>query len=67
MGRLLRQPHTPRDDDCRAGARGDAPDFIVMFRLSMLDLVEGGSDWSEVVALAQAIENAGAPSEWLQP
>ena len=36
------------------------PDFIVMFRLSMLDLVEGGSDWPEVVALAQAIENAGA-------
>ena len=31
-----------------------------MFRLSMLDLVEGGSDWPEVVALAQAIEAAGA-------
>ena len=36
------------------------PDFILMFRLSMLDLVENGSDWQEVLALAQAIESAGA-------
>ena len=36
------------------------PDFIIMFRLSMLDLVQGGSDWPEVVALAQGIEAAGA-------
>ena len=36
------------------------PDFIVMFRLSMLDLVDGGSNWSEVVELARAIEAAGA-------
>ncbi len=35
-------------------------DFIVIFRLSMLDLVDGGSDWPEVVALAQAVEAAGA-------
>ena len=31
-----------------------APDFILIFRLSMLDLVQAGSDWAEVVALAQA-------------
>ena len=36
------------------------PDFIIMYRLSMLDLVEGGSTWDEVVALAKAIEAAGA-------
>jgi 2,4-dienoyl-CoA reductase (NADPH2) len=36
------------------------PDFIIIYRLSMLDLVEGGSTWDEVVALAQAIEAAGA-------
>jgi 2,4-dienoyl-CoA reductase (NADPH2) len=36
------------------------PDFIVIFRLSMLDLVEGGSSWDEVLALAKAIEAAGA-------
>jgi 2,4-dienoyl-CoA reductase (NADPH2) len=36
------------------------PNFIIIFRLSMLDLVEGGSDWDEVVALAKAIEAAGA-------
>ena len=36
------------------------PNFIIIFRLSMLDLVEGGSNWEEVVALAKAIEAAGA-------
>jgi 2,4-dienoyl-CoA reductase (NADPH2) len=35
-------------------------DFIIIFRLSMLDLVEDGSRWDEVVALAQAVEQAGA-------
>jgi 2,4-dienoyl-CoA reductase (NADPH2) len=34
--------------------------FIVIYRLSMLDLVEGGSTWDEVVALGQAVEAAGA-------
>jgi len=34
--------------------------FIIIFRLSMLDLVEGGSTWEEVVQLAKAIEKAGA-------
>ncbi|MBT8218323.1 MAG: FAD-dependent oxidoreductase, partial [Bacteroidia bacterium] len=36
------------------------PDFIIIYRLSMLDLVEGGSTWEEVVHLAKAIEKAGA-------
>ncbi|WP_300454933.1 NADPH-dependent 2,4-dienoyl-CoA reductase [Accumulibacter sp.] len=36
------------------------PNFIIIFRLSMLDLVEGGSSWEEIVALAKAIEAAGA-------
>jgi 2,4-dienoyl-CoA reductase (NADPH2) len=34
--------------------------FIIVYRLSMLDLVEGGQDWSEVVTLAKAVEAAGA-------
>ncbi|WP_449428538.1 oxidoreductase [Rhodanobacter umsongensis] len=34
--------------------------FIIIYRLSMLDLVEGGQDWSEIVTLARAIEAAGA-------
>ena len=34
--------------------------FLVIFRLSMIDLVEEGSSWEEVVALGQAIEAAGA-------
>jgi 2,4-dienoyl-CoA reductase (NADPH2) len=39
-------------------ALGAAP--ILVYRLSMLDLVEDGSTWDEVVALAQAVEAAGA-------
>ena len=35
-------------------------DFIIIYRLSMLDLVEGGSSWEEVVELAKKIEKAGA-------
>ena len=35
-------------------------DFIVIYRLSMIDLVPNGSTWEEVVQLAQAIEAAGA-------
>ena len=34
-------------------------DFIIIFRLSMLDLVEGGSTLEEVVQLAKALEEAG--------
>ena len=36
------------------------PDFILIYRLSMIDLVPNGSTWDEVVQLAQAVENAGA-------
>ena len=34
-------------------------EFIIIFRLSMLDLVEGGSSWDEVVQLAKELEKAG--------
>lgn len=34
--------------------------FIIIYRLSMLDLVEGGSTQQEVIELAQAVEQAGA-------
>lgn len=36
------------------------PDFIVIYRLSMLDLVENGQRWDEIVQLAKAVEAAGA-------
>ncbi|WP_326567751.1 NADPH-dependent 2,4-dienoyl-CoA reductase [Amycolatopsis rhabdoformis] len=36
------------------------PDFIIIYRLSMLDLVEGGQSWDDVVALAREVEAAGA-------
>ncbi|MFT5738054.1 MAG: 2,4-dienoyl-CoA reductase (NADPH2) [Maribacter sp.] len=35
-------------------------EFIIIYRLSMLDLVEKGSTWQEVVALGKEIEKAGA-------
>jgi 2,4-dienoyl-CoA reductase (NADPH2) len=35
-------------------------DFIIIYRLSMLDLVENGSSWEEVVQLGKEIEKAGA-------
>lgn len=34
--------------------------FIIIYRLSMLDLVEGGSSFEEIVQLGKAIEQAGA-------
>ena len=36
------------------------PNFIIIYRLSMLDLVAEGSVWSEIVQLAKAVESAGA-------
>jgi 2,4-dienoyl-CoA reductase (NADPH2) len=35
-------------------------DFIIMYRHSVLDLVEGGNTWDEVVTVAKALEEAGA-------
>ena len=34
--------------------------FILIYRLSMLDLVESGSSWEEIVELGKAVEKAGA-------
>jgi len=36
------------------------PDFIVIYRLSMLDLIPDGSSWPEAVQLAKAVAQAGA-------
>ncbi len=35
-------------------------DFIIIYRLSMLDLIDDGQDWSEVEHLAQAVTAAGS-------
>lgn len=35
-------------------------DFILIYRLSLIDLVPDGSTWDEVVTLARAVEDAGA-------
>ena len=39
-------------------AAGD--DFIIVYRMSLLDLVDGGQTWDEITALARDIEAAGA-------
>ena len=36
------------------------PDFIIIYRLSLVDLVDDGSNWDEIVQQAKAIEAAGA-------
>jgi 2,4-dienoyl-CoA reductase (NADPH2) len=36
------------------------PDFILIYRLSMIDLVPGGSSWDEVVTLGKAVARGGA-------
>ena len=44
----------------RAVREACGPDFILIYRLSMLDLVEGGNGWADIVAQAKAVEAAGA-------
>jgi 2,4-dienoyl-CoA reductase (NADPH2) len=43
----------------RAVRTATGPDFILIFRLSMLDLVDQGSTLEEVIQLAQLLEKAG--------
>ncbi len=35
------------------------PSFILIFRISLIDLVENGSSWEEIIELAHALEEAG--------
>lgn len=44
----------------KAVRNATGPDFIIIYRLSMLDLVSEGSSWEEVIDLAARIEDAGA-------
>lgn len=39
--------------------RATGPEFIIIFRISLLDLVEGGMSWEETLELATALEKAG--------
>lgn len=68
-------PHTNHRNDCWGGCLENrmrfpleivrstrarvGRNFIIIFRLSMIDLVEDGSTWEEVLALAQQLEQAG--------
>ena len=44
----------------RAVREAVGEDFIIIYRLSMLDLVADGSSWDEIVTLAKAVDAAGA-------
>ncbi|HET9022842.1 MAG TPA: NADPH-dependent 2,4-dienoyl-CoA reductase [Ornithinibacter sp.] len=44
----------------RAVREAVGPDFVVIYRISVLDLVEDGQTWDEVTALAREVEAAGA-------
>ena len=44
----------------KAVRKAVGPEFVIIFRLSMIDLVEEGSTWEEVVQLGKRIEEAGA-------
>ena len=44
----------------RAVREAAGPDFIIIYRLSLLDLVPDGNAWDEIVAQAKAVEAAGA-------
>ena len=46
-------------DIVRAIRHAVGKDFIIMYRQSLLDLVEGGNTWDEVVTVAKALEQAG--------
>jgi 2,4-dienoyl-CoA reductase (NADPH2) len=43
----------------RSVRRAAGDDFLIVYRLSILDLVEGGNTWDEVVTVAKALEEAG--------
>ncbi|NUO89687.1 MAG: NADPH-dependent 2,4-dienoyl-CoA reductase [Dermatophilaceae bacterium] len=44
----------------RAVREAAGPDFVIVYRLSMLDLVPDGQTWDEIVSLAKEVEAAGA-------
>lgn len=44
----------------RAVREAVGPEFIIIYRLSLLDLVPDGNTWDEIVAQAKAVEAAGA-------
>jgi len=58
-GSYVNRMRLPVEVVARARAAVGA-DFILIYRLSLIDLVPDGSSWDEVVTLAQAVQAAGA-------
>ncbi len=58
--RFFSQTVSLRSEIVKAVRAACGPDFIIVYRLSMLDLVKDGSTWPEIVQLGKAIEAAGA-------
>ena len=60
VGRRLREPHAAAGGDRARVREAVGRDFIIIYRLSMLDLIPDGSSWPEAVTLAKAVTAAGA-------
>ena len=43
----------------KAVRKAVGPNFIVVYRISLMDLVDNGQSWEEIVALAKGLEEAG--------
>ena len=44
----------------RAVREATGPDFLIVYRMSLLDLVPGGNAWPDIVTIAKAVSAAGA-------
>ena len=53
MGRQLGEPDAVPGRSRAPRSRGGRHDFIVIFRISAMDMLEGGLAWDEIVMLAQ--------------
>lgn len=60
FGGSMENRHRMAVEAVRNARQKAGKDFIIIYRLSVLDLVEGGAPFEEVVALAQAVQAAGA-------
>ena len=63
LGRLAREPPALPGRDRAADARArSGKDFLIIYRISALDLVDGGLDADETAAQARAVADAGVPT-----
>ena len=62
LGRGLGKPHALPGGSGAARARGGGRDFILIFRIAAMDMLDGGLAWDEIVSLGQAVEGLAPTS-----